>query len=699
MVTQQAISVWTMGGWQPPVGESMQGFQHQAEDLPNQDSYCIEQYDAISATLCVLADGSGATESFRSGIGSRLAVQAFRTVIEKEIFPLFKDDDLQLSQIEESWSHVGKKVENLWLEDCLNHLLEEPFTEEENQIRVDHSDLIRRPIGAYTTTLSGALLTQKYGLFLHLGDAEVMLTQRSGDTESISESASAATQTAITLGSPHRLPFHPRVISGSDWAEKELVFLATDGVRDAFPDREDLSRHVVGYLNAWRNKGSHKKLSILTRDHCLRFAGESGSGGDATLLIVKRVEKEDILSRGEFEKAWLEFERNRINLLAEVSKSGNDLKKELQTVSTRLRDSAQSTEADLRKTTENLSRAIESIGNDHRQKVDKLGKSIQQHFHSYETGMKENQQEIKSLKKNQQFIYPALAAGAFAFLLAVFALIQVSSVNSKASSVSSEVNAVSSEVNAVIKTGNNEESKNSLNSVISGIRENIKKIEEELSNARRGLVSEERFVKIIAELSGASDAKATQIKKSLNAVRGLPNDMAEIREQLKSLRSDNETLKAKIDNLEVQPSPTETKPEGDQGQAPEEGTKPTPANSTGDSGGAPSQMRLENIPGTNKYLVHPNGVNKKASPKPIDFGNEKVAGWKASIDRDQTLYVLVKGITTYSLFRIKHPGDPFKDEVENFKNESVVKELTFRESSDVIEIVDENNKSVWSEKP
>ena len=37
MVTQQAISVWTMGGWQPPVGESMQGFQHQAEDLPNQD--------------------------------------------------------------------------------------------------------------------------------------------------------------------------------------------------------------------------------------------------------------------------------------------------------------------------------------------------------------------------------------------------------------------------------------------------------------------------------------------------------------------------------------------------------------------------------------------------------------------------------------------------------------------------------------
>ena len=89
MVDNPAIPVWTIGAWQPGIGDSSIGFQHQSEGLPNQDAYCLEQYDSISATLCVIADGHSGESALRSQVGSRLAVESFRRVVEKDVIPIF----------------------------------------------------------------------------------------------------------------------------------------------------------------------------------------------------------------------------------------------------------------------------------------------------------------------------------------------------------------------------------------------------------------------------------------------------------------------------------------------------------------------------------------------------------------------------------------------------------------------------------
>ena len=401
MVDNPAIPVWTIGAWQPGIGDSSIGFQHQSEGLPNQDAYCLEQYDSISATLCVIADGHSGESALRSQVGSRLAVESFRRVVEKDVIPIFRSGNVDAGQLEELWTKVEKRVEKLWIEECLKHLLENPFSENENKIRLGQIELVKRPVSAYSTTLSGALLTQDFGLFLHLGDAELILANTDGVTESVSRSSVVPEE---SLGSANRLPFISRVLTGQDWHSKQLVFLATDGVGDAFSNKEAVHEHVVDYLNKWRDKGSPKKLSILTRDHCLRFSGEGGSGGDATLLIVKRFEKEDILSRGEFESAWIEFERNKINLLAEVHHSADQLKQKLKLFSDKMIQDSNSAKTDLDQTGKRNRDEIIRIGDEHFNKITKRAGDVLTYFDEQGSKLDKNEKEIENLSRRVRLL-------------------------------------------------------------------------------------------------------------------------------------------------------------------------------------------------------------------------------------------------------------------------------------------------------
>ncbi|MDA9265073.1 protein phosphatase 2C domain-containing protein, partial [Planctomycetota bacterium] len=401
MVDNPAIPVWTIGAWQPGIGDSSIGFQHQSEGLPNQDAYCLEQYDSISATLCVIADGHSGESALRSQVGSRLAVESFRRVVEKDVIPIFRSGNVDAGQLEELWTKVEKRVEKLWIEECLKHLLENPFSEKENKIRLGQIELVKRPVSAYSTTLSGALLTQDFGLFLHLGDAELILANTDGVTESVSRSSVVPEE---SLGSANHLPFISRVLTGQDWHSKQLVFLATDGVGDAFSNKEAVHEHVVDYLNKWRDKGSPKKLSILTRDHCLRFSGEGGSGGDATLLIVKRFEKEDILSRVEFESAWIEFERNKINLLAEVHHSADQLKQKLKLFSDKMIQDSNSAKTDLDQTGKRNRDEIIRIGDEHFNKITKRAGDVLAYFDEQGSKLDKNEKEIENLSRRVRLL-------------------------------------------------------------------------------------------------------------------------------------------------------------------------------------------------------------------------------------------------------------------------------------------------------
>ena len=69
MVNRSFHSLWTVDRWLPPIGASHIGTSHVATELPNQDSYQVEQWDDQQATFAAISDGLG--KSFEAQ-GSKL---------------------------------------------------------------------------------------------------------------------------------------------------------------------------------------------------------------------------------------------------------------------------------------------------------------------------------------------------------------------------------------------------------------------------------------------------------------------------------------------------------------------------------------------------------------------------------------------------------------------------------------------------
>jgi len=301
--------LWTVDRWLPPIGASHIGTSHVATELPNQDSYQVEQWDDQQATFAAISDGHGSKKYWRSDSGSRLAVQALKELIENQFLPLIRDPDNDPERIKSAWELIGRDLRKKWLQLCAENLYDHPFSEEENRKAVEeHPDVIEHPVIVYGATMSGALLFQDYGFFIHLGDGDLIGCDPEGKAESIFEEPEIKANDTASMCQPdaHRA-MRTKVIEGDSWKQMRMIVLATDGVGDAFGgDEVSLQDHAENYLRSWRKGGAGNLQTRLQDGEMKQFADTSGD--DSTLLLLKRVEKEDQLTRGDFEKAWIAFE-------------------------------------------------------------------------------------------------------------------------------------------------------------------------------------------------------------------------------------------------------------------------------------------------------------------------------------------------------------------------------------------------------
>ena len=309
MVDRSFHSLWTVDRWLPPIGATHIGSSHVATELPNQDSYQIEQWDDQQATFAAISDGHGSKKYWRSDSGSRLAVQALKELIQNQFLPFIHDPDKDPERIKSAWKKIGRDLRKKWLQLCAENLYEFPFSEEENRKAVEeHPDVIESPVIVYGATMSGALLFQDYGFFIHLGDGELIGCDPEGKAESIFEEPEIKANDTASMCQPdaHRA-MRTKVIEGDSWKQMRMIVLATDGVGDAFAgDEVSIQDHVGKYLGSWRKGGADTLQTRLQDGEMTQFADTSGD--DSTLLLLKRVEKEDQLTRGDFEKAWIAFE-------------------------------------------------------------------------------------------------------------------------------------------------------------------------------------------------------------------------------------------------------------------------------------------------------------------------------------------------------------------------------------------------------
>jgi WD40 repeat protein len=425
VVDRSFQSLWTVGSWDDPVGGSCIGSSHLSKGKPNQDSYLLEQWDERGATFAAISDGHGDEKYWRSDVGSKLAVQGFKELLQEQFLPLIRDPDQDPEKLRGGWETIGKSLRTRWLQLCAEHLHGTPFSAEENaRIVNEHRQLIRRPIIAYGATLSGSLLFQDYGFFLHLGDGDLLGIDPNGKIETLFEEPEVkANDTASLCQQKGHRKIRTRIVAGEEWRNSQMIVLATDGVGDAFGTEDAFHAHMSKYQKSWREKGRGALAPGVIQNELPRFSGLQASGDDSTILILKRIEKEDHLTRSEFERAWCDFEdksrTSEAESLRKIQQTGSE-------IDSRVLTEAQQTIAALQQEKQSASNQLKGYEQRAHQQLKELKENahnlltMESRVQQLEQSWKQRIQMESKLKTILNYSVKVLLAALIVWILSVF---------------------------------------------------------------------------------------------------------------------------------------------------------------------------------------------------------------------------------------------------------------------------------------
>jgi Protein phosphatase 2C len=269
---EEQTRCWHVGG------RSVRGASHVRSALPNQDAIDWSRHaESADGFLLAVADGHGSARCFRSDYGSRFAVEA-------AIF-------LLASQPDENTISSG--LVRRWRDSVQAHLAEHPLTGAELAAlerklgKPARRSVEMDPVLAYGSTLLAASVSDTTGLYLQLGDGDILIVSEDGgvsrpwpdrqellgdETTSLATRNAAETVQLLVTRAPQPLP--------------ELILLSTDGYANSF--REDRGFLAVGpdLLQMIRAEGIEPIIGKL--ESWLREASEQGSGDDITLGMLWR---------------------------------------------------------------------------------------------------------------------------------------------------------------------------------------------------------------------------------------------------------------------------------------------------------------------------------------------------------------------------------------------------------------------------
>lgn len=261
--------------WQV-AGQSVRGAVHERNGLPNQDAiYWLPASGEGSSIVLAVADGHGSARYSRSQIGACLAVESAAQLVHE--FINSQADNLSLlKDATEDW--LPRALVRKWVELVTDHLNTDPLSEE---------SLI-----AYGATLIVTAVTERFALYLQLGDGEIITVSESGEvTRPLTKDDRLFGNETTSLCAPDawrdfRVSFQP-----FGQSPPALILLSTDGYPNSF-------RHESGFFQV----GSD--ILHLIRENGLSFIKENlagwlsdstraGSGDDVTLGILCSVNNVD----------------------------------------------------------------------------------------------------------------------------------------------------------------------------------------------------------------------------------------------------------------------------------------------------------------------------------------------------------------------------------------------------------------------
>jgi Protein phosphatase 2C len=275
------------------VGRSAEGASHRRAKLPNQDAIRLfNPHGDGQSVIVAVADGHGSALHFRSGTGSRFAVEAAESVLRDLDAALRAGAEMDAAR--EEW--VRREIVSRWRTACLADADANPFTNAE-ELRlngVGARDQIFDRALPYGSTLLAGLATDRMLLVLQIGDGDIIAVDSSGvQIRPFPRDSRHVANLTTSLCLPDAVD-DIRVLvmpsgGGPDGAggvgEPVLILFATDGYANSFASADAFER-VVGtqILAQVRERGLAWVAQVLPRS--LKAAAERGSGDDVTLAIL-----------------------------------------------------------------------------------------------------------------------------------------------------------------------------------------------------------------------------------------------------------------------------------------------------------------------------------------------------------------------------------------------------------------------------
>ena len=274
-------------------GASVRGASHARAALPNQDAILWWPEDQQGPPLLlVVSDGHGSDKSFRSEVGSRLAVECAAALLRELL--LIQPAAKHLSAIKRALEErLPLELVKDWRSAVDARLGAEPFTEaelarvEQKRGPAGRQEVVNNPRLAYGATLLAAVVAQEFIAYLQLGDGDILTVTQDGEvTRPFAHDARLIANETTSLCMEHaarevRVRFQAAFDAGP-----AMILLATDGYANSFVNEEAFLKVGSDLLDILREDGAAVVAGALPS--WLDDASAAGSGDDISLGILFR---------------------------------------------------------------------------------------------------------------------------------------------------------------------------------------------------------------------------------------------------------------------------------------------------------------------------------------------------------------------------------------------------------------------------
>lgn len=283
----------SIGSWRG-FGASVRGANHKRANLPNQDAWKLGRPSATNGALvAAVADGHGSPKACRSELGARFAVE-----VAVDALTQFVDAfaDQALPHVRTGMDRLPVEIVREWRRRVMlhypwNQLLDEEYARVKETMGESVADSLRAVDGiyaAYGTTLLVCAVTDRYILYLQIGDGDILAatpqTVEVFRPIPVDEGLIANATTSLSMAPDRVLSSFRKHFQVVQDYPPELVVLATDGYSNSFSTTEGFQRVATDFLGMLGSEGQESVERQLTE--WLDAASEAGSGDDVTVAVL-----------------------------------------------------------------------------------------------------------------------------------------------------------------------------------------------------------------------------------------------------------------------------------------------------------------------------------------------------------------------------------------------------------------------------